>query len=146
MSTNEQVRVEFLKKLDTKGLVDRLFTLENELEQAMLTESEYKYVHAHDFAGYNSDSRAVEEIMAALMPPADKKTVDQRKAWLTLQRKDNDELREATIKQHQVVFNNEQNHIRTEMINRKLENVRIVLKLKTQQIAFLASGFLENNE
>jgi hypothetical protein len=84
MSTNEQVRVEFLKKLDTKGLVDRLFTLENELEQAMLTESEYKYVHAHDFAGYNSDSRAVEEIMAALMPPADKKTVDQRKAWLTL--------------------------------------------------------------
>jgi hypothetical protein len=32
------------------------------------------------------------------------------------------------------------------MINRKLENVRIVLKLKTQQIAFLASGFLENNE
>ncbi len=137
--------VEFLNKLDTKRLVERLAELETQLENAMLHEADYKYQNASYLSGYNSDSRSVEEIMASLIPPTDKKTVDQRKAWLLLQRKENNELAAAIKQQHEVAFHNEQNRIEVEMLNRKLEGVRVVLRLKTQQIAFLASDFLKEH-
>lgn len=134
-------KTEFLKNLDTRSLVSRIHQLEEELEISLLQEARYKFENAEYLSSYASDCRAVEEIMSALEPPyrEDGKamTIDQRKVWLTRQRKENPELVEATTKQHNVAFMNEQNHIKVETVLKRLEGVRIVLTLKTAQIRFL---------
>lgn len=134
-------KTDFLKNLDTKQLVARMHQLEDELEHSLIQESEHKKLHAEYLSSYASDCRAVDEIMATLEPPyrEDGKamTVDQRKVWLTRQRKENPELVEAIAKQHNVAFLNDQNHIKVETVLKRLEGVRIVLTLKTAQIRFL---------
>ena len=113
--------------------------LEDELEQGLVQESEFKRQNAEFLASYSSDCRAVEEIMAGLEPPEQlgKLTVDQRKSWLTKQRKANQFLVEAIRKQHDVAFQNENNHIKVEMLAKRIEGIRAVLALKTAQIRFL---------
>jgi len=134
-------KTDFLKSLDTKSLVNRMHILEEELEQCLQQESAYKFANSEYLASYSSDCRAVEEIMAGLEPPSREggkaMTVDQRKVWLTKQRKENPELVEAISRQHNVTFVNEQNRIRVEITHKRLEGVRIVLVLKTAQIRFL---------
>lgn len=146
---SRMVKLGFLKELDTKSLVNRMHTLEDELFQALQQESEFKFAHAEYLASYSSDCRAVEEIMAGLEPPhleppnrsishhRSVMTVDQRKVWFTRQRKENPELAMAITKQHDVAVMNDQHRIRVEIIHKRLEGVRIVLSLKTAQIRFL---------
>lgn len=138
---NEKRKTEFLKNLDTKQLTARMHQLEDELENSLSQESQYRYLNSEYLASYNSDCRAVDEIMAGLEPPyrEDGKTmtIDQRKAWLTRQRKENILLGSAIAKQREVAFLNEQNHIKVEMVLKRLEGIRLVLALKTTQIKFL---------
>jgi len=128
-----------LESLETKTLVERLYKYEEELETAFKAELEYKRYNSASLAGHSSDCRAVEEILAALDPPEElgKLTVDQRKAWLMRQRKENSELKAAIELQHHVAFNNEQNSVATQMIAKRLEGVKAVMALRTAQIRFL---------
>lgn len=113
--------------------------LEDELGLSLLQESEFKHQNATYLASYSSDCRTVEEITAGLDPPEmlGKLTVDQRKSWLTRQRKENQFLAEAIMLQHEVAFQNDNNHIKVELLVKRIEGIRAVLALKTAQIRFL---------
>ena len=132
-------RTNFLKGLDTKSLVSRLHQLEDELEQALLYEAEFKRLNAEYLTAYANDCRAVEDILAQLKPPESlgKLTVDQRKSWLTRERTDNGDVAAAIARQFDVAFQNENNHIKVEAILKRLEGIRTVLILKTAQLKFL---------
>ena len=130
-------KTDFLKGLDTKSLVSKMQQYENELEQRLLQESNFKRQNAEYLSSYSSDCRAVDYILASLDPPEGKMTVDQRKLWLTKQRTTYPELRDAISNQYTVAFQNDQNHIEVEMLVKRLEGIHIVLALKTAQIKFL---------
>jgi len=66
-------------------------------------------------------------------------TEAEKKAWLERQRKEDTELFAAIDKQKQVAFLLDGSQIQTEMAKRRLDGIRAVLALRTQQIAFLAA-------
>lgn len=139
---NVHTKTRVLKDLDTKSLTSRMYQLENDLEQALSEEAKFKHDNASYLSSYSSDCKAVDEIMAGLRPPAElgKLTVDQRKSWLTEQRTENPELKQAIEKQQDVAFQNENNRIKVDMLVKRLEGVHAVLSLKTAQIKFLTEG------
>lgn len=136
-------KMEILKSLDTKSLIERLQQYEDALEEAMREESEFK-AENHRFLG-SGDCQEIKEILAELAVQAPetneagkKTTIADREAWLLRQRTENQKLAKAIAKQRQVAFLIDNHRIKVEMARRRLEGIRSVLALKTQQIAFLA--------
>lgn len=143
MELEEKVRI--LKSLDTKSLIEKLRQYEDGLEKAMTEEADFK-AQNHSFLG-SGDCQEVKRILAELSVQAPetnsagkKLTIADKEAWLMRQRTENKELSEAIQKQRQVAFLIDDHQIKVEMTRRRLEGIRAILALKTQQIAFLASG------
>lgn len=140
-------KIKLLNKIDTKPLITKLHEYENELEkalndQAMFVAKEYEYICTR-----GNDCQAVKAILAELLvqapetgPEGKKTTVADREAWLQTQRKTNKELSEAMMRQRQAAFLVDDWQIKVEMTKKRLEGVKIVLGLRTQQVAFLASN------
>ena len=140
-------KIEILRRLDTKALIQKLSEYEDELQKAMTAEADFKNSNHQFLASSTSDCQEVKRIIAelAIKTPETNKSgkkmiVAERDAWLLRQRTENKELAEAIAKQRQVTFLLDDHQIKVEMVRRRLEGTRAVLALKTQQIAFLASN------
>lgn len=138
-------KVKILKSLGTKDLITKLHECEEELEKGMKSEAEFK-AQNHSYLG-SGDCQEVKRLLAELAvqaPDANeagkKTTVADREAWLAKQRTENKELAAAIIKQREVSFLTNDWQIKVESTRRRLEGIRGILALKTQQLAFLASG------
>lgn len=143
MEIEEKIKV--LKSRETKSLVEKLHQAEDALEKAMRDEADFK-AQNHGYLG-SGDCQEVKRILAELAAQAPetneagkKMTIADKDAWLLRQRTENKELSDAIIKQRQVVFLVDDHQIKVEMARRRLEGIRSVLALTTQQLAFLASG------
>lgn len=141
MEIEEKVRI--LKSLETKGLIEKIHQYENELEQAMVAEADFK-AQNHSFLG-SGDCQEVKRILAELAVQAPetneagkKMTVADKEAWLLRQRTENKELADAIVKQRQVSFLVDDHQIKVEMAKKRLEGARAVMALRTAQINFLA--------
>ncbi|MBA7645325.1 hypothetical protein ES703_53080 [subsurface metagenome] len=142
MEIEEKIRI--LKSLNTKGLIQKLHQYEDELQKAMTDEATFKSQN-HNYLG-SGDCQEVKRILAELAAQAPstkedskKTTIADREAWLQKQRKENKELSTAIAKQQQVAFLVDDHEIKVEMARRRLTSATVVLALKTQQLAFLAS-------
>ena len=134
-----------LKQLETKELIIRIETAEQEYEQCLRTEAMYKEQQYGFLCSGINDCQEVKSrlaVLAAQAPADDKgKAMSAAKvdAWLTQQRKDDPELAKLIYGQRDTAFNMENNRIRIEIAKRKLERLRAVLELKIAQIRFLTS-------
>ena len=143
MEIEEKLRI--LKSLDTKNLIEKLNQYEGELQEVMASEAMFKNQN-HGYLG-SGDCQEVKRILAELAVQAPeakedgkKTTVADREAWLQKQRTENKELNEAIQKQREVSFLIDDHAIKMEVARRRLAGATAVLALKTQQLAFLASG------
>ena len=143
MKIDEKILI--LKSRETKNLVERLHQAEDALEKAMIAEADFKNAN-HGYLG-SGDCQEVKRILAELSaqtPEADgtgkKLTIPDKENWLAKQRTENKELNEAIQKQRQVSFLLDDHEIKVEMAKKRLDGIRAVLALTTQQLAFLASG------
>jgi hypothetical protein len=137
-------KIEILKRLDTKSLIEKLHQYEDELEKAMIAEAKFK-AENHSFLG-SGDCQEVKRILAELAAQAPetngagkKMTIADKEAWLLRQRTENKGLSDAIAKQREVSFLCDDYQIRIEMAKRHLAGVTAILALKTAQINFLAS-------
>lgn len=140
-----QQKIAILRKFDTKPLISKLSEYEGELETALREQAEFKSQH-HQFLG-SGDCQKVKQILAELSARAPetneagkKMTVSDKEIWLQKQRTENKELSEAIQKQRQVSFLMDDCEIKLEMARRRITSATALLALRTQQIAFLASG------
>ena len=140
-------KLEILRKLDTKSLIDKIHQYEDELETAMRDDTSYKDLNYEYLASGTNDCQAIKIILAELLAQAPetneegskKLTVADKEAWLTRQRKENQELSGAINRQKNTAFSADNNQITIEMAKKRLESAKAVLNLKTSQINFLAS-------
>lgn len=134
-------KIQALKALNTKGLIDLLPDLEEKLEAALREEASFRDLNAGFVSSGVSDCAEVKRMTAELAtqgPGDDKKhTVEELKSWLTLQRTENEELANALGRQKDVAFQLENIRINIEMAKKRLENIHKVLTLRTAQIEFL---------
>lgn len=130
-------RCAILKALDTKRLVANLVDAEVEFEKALQAETNYKNVNYTYLCTFNSDSSEVKSLESDLVFKAQGKNDMERKAWLTLQRKENEQLKCAIDKQRSVAFDLETLHNKVEIARKRLEGLRAVIELKTAQIIFM---------
>jgi len=142
METLEKLNI--LKYLDTKSLIEKLHEYENALEEEMRAEATFK-AQNHGFLG-SGDCQEVKRILAELAvkgpeTPEDGKklTVSDKETWLLRQRTENKELSEAIAKQRQAAFVLDDHQIKVEMAKKRMEGTRAVLALKTAQLNFWAS-------
>lgn len=142
MEMEEKLKI--LKKLDTKSLIGKIYQYENELQNALIAEANFKNSN-HSFLG-SGDCQEVKRILAELTTQAPetneagkKTTISDKENWLAKQRTENKELSEAIAKQRQVAFLIDDYQIKVEMARRRVTSITTILTLRTQQIAFLAS-------
>jgi len=140
-----EVKLMILKSLDTKNLMAKLHQYEDELQKEMTAEADFK-AQNHGYLG-SGDCQEVKHLLAELAAQAPetndagkKTTIADKEVWLQKQRTENKELSDAIVKQRQVSFLANDWQIKVEMARRRLEGIRNILALKTQQLAFLASG------
>lgn len=151
--TNEQ-KLELLRYFRTKELIERMNRLEDELETALREEASFKNLNTGYLASYGSDCSEVERLLSELSIRAPetvridtvtvpgetrekKMTAQDRTAWLTLLRTQDQGVIAAINRQHSTAFNLDNLRITTEMVKKRLEGVKTVLSLKTAQIEFL---------
>ena len=135
---NRNRKIQALKGLDTRKLIDMLPELEAKLGTLLFEENSFKNLNIGYLASGDRDCAEVKRIMAELtIASLGNAKKAQQEAWLTKQRTENDELTRAIARQHDVAFNLENMRIDIEMAKKKLENVHKVLALKTAQIQFL---------
>ncbi len=137
-------KVEILKRLDTKALVEKLHQYENELETALREAASFKDLN-RGYLSSTGDCQETKKLLAELSAQAPeaneagkKMTQADKEVWLQRQRTDNLELAAAVAKQKDTAFILENNEIKADMARRRLAGATAVLALKTQQIAFLA--------
>lgn len=132
-------KIVFLEKLGTKEIIERINRYEEDLEKKLYEEAGYRSLNAAHLGGYNSDSMTVDLLLSEKMleTPEDLKNSDQRKAWLTLQRKKDEQIQGSINLQKNITFELERLHIEVEMARRRLESNRAFLALRTAQIEFL---------
>ena len=140
-------KLEILRNLDTKGLVEKIQQYQDELEQALREQASFKELNrGYLTSGSTSDCPEVKRIMAELtvQDPATseagkKMTLADKEVWLQKQRVEHKELSEAIQKQRMATFLIDDHEIKVEMARRRLTGVIAIMALRTQQIAFLAS-------
>lgn len=141
----DEGKLELLRGLGTKDLMERMHELENALEKAMHEENNLKGTNTGYLASHGSDCSEVEMELAALsikapetLPGTEKKmTAQDRTAWLTLQRRQNTRVAAAINRQESVAFLLDSIKITVETTKKRLEGVRAILALRTAQIEFL---------
>lgn len=140
-------KVKILKRLNTKGLIEKLHEYEDGLQGTMNEQMGFTATNHNLLASRGSDCQEVKRILAELkiqIPETNKAgkklTVADKENWLSLQRKENKELLEAITKQKEATFVLDDYQVRIEMAKKRLEGIRAVLALRTAQINFLASG------
>lgn len=143
MEPEEKVRI--LKHLDTKNLITKLHQYEGELDKALKDEMSFK-AQNHQYLG-SGDCQEVKRILAELaaqIPETNeagkKMTLADKETWLVKQRTENKELSDAIVKQREVSFLVDDHQIKVDIARRRLAGAIAVLALRTQQLAFLASG------
>ena len=140
---NRNKKIQALKTLDTKRLVDLLPELEEKLEQALRDEVSFRNLNIGYCSSGVSDCGEAKRITAELAikgmlrEDLKKPTAEETKNWLILQRTENDELSGALARQNDVAFELENLRISIEMVKKRLENIHKVLSLRTAQIEFL---------
>jgi len=72
-------------------------------------------------------------------PNGKKATVEEKRAWVELQKRDNPAFKEILQKQAEVGFQLEDFRIRQEALKRKSDRLRALLRIREAQIRFLAS-------
>lgn len=154
MKIDEKVLI--LKKLDTRGLIEKMFQKENELEEALEEFALFKNENRpYLTSGVSSDCQQVKALLAELAvigPSVDfslskaflieqgkKFTSGEREIWLQRQRTENQELCAAIRTQKEISFQAENNEIKIEMLKRRLDSTRAILHLKRAQIDFLTT-------
>lgn len=143
-SMNILEKLDVIKSLDTKGLIDTIRTAEFDLEQALREELQFRSEQVDYIAGKSADCNAVKAIEAELnaQAPASadgkKMTVDEKKAWLERQRKENKDFADAITKQRMADFTAGDFTIKIEMLRIKLNDLRGLLALRTSQITFFS--------
>ncbi len=144
MEPEEKIRI--LKHLDTKNLIEKLRKYEDELETALREAASFKDLN-RGYLSSTGDCQEVKKLLAELRaqtPAANeagkKFTLADKEDWLQKQRTENQELATAIAKQKDTAFLLENNEIKTDMAHRRLTGTIAILALKTQQLAFLASG------
>jgi len=143
MEIEDKLRI--LKSLDTKNLIAKLRQYEDELQETMTAEADFK-AQNHGYLG-SGDCQEVKRILGELSAQAPetngagkKTTIAAREAWLLRQRTENKELSDAIQKQRQVAFLIDDHEIKVEMARRRLAGATTVLALRTAQITFLAGS------
>jgi len=140
-----QAKIEKLKQLKTKELIEAIEKAEQDYERALRQESSFKDQMSGFLCGASNDCQAVKAKLAELaaQAPADEKgkpmPAAKVEAWLITQRTTNRDLIELIEQQRSTAFTLENNRISSEMARRRLERMRAVLELKTAQINFLAA-------
>ena len=139
-------KILILKSRETKGLVERLHQTEDALETALRDAASFKDLN-RGYLSSTGDCQEVKKLLAetraqtpATNEAGKKFTLADKEDWLQGQRTGNLELVAAIAKQKDTAFLLENNEIEVDMTRRRLEGIRAVLALATQQIAFLASG------
>ena len=140
-------KLEILRKIGTKSLIQKLHECETELEKVMQDQADFTSQSYEYTTSRGSECSKVKEKIAELSFQAPetneagkKTTVAEREAWLLGQRKLDKELSDALAQQQVVAFLQDDHQIKVEMAKRRLEGIKAVIALKTQQIAFLAGG------
>ena len=143
MNMDEKLKI--LKSLDTKALGVKIRQYEDDLEQAMRGEADFK-AQNRDYLG-SGDCQEVKRILAELAVQAPetneagkKTTIADRDVWVQKQRTENKELSEAITKQRQVAFLLSDYEIKLEMTRRRLTGAIAVMALKTAQVTFIAGN------
>ena len=139
---NRNKKIQALKGLDTLKLINMLPELEDKLEVALREEVSLRNLNIGYLASGDKDCAEVKRMMAEMVfiaPTIDgkKMNLNDREAWLTKHRTENNELTRAIERQHEVAFNLENMRIDIEMAKKKLENIHKILALRTAQIQFL---------
>ena len=137
-------KIQALKNLNTGPLIKMLAQQEEALEAALRDEARVRDLNIGYLASGTNDCAEVKRILAELSlqaPDIDGKklTVAEREAWLTLQRSENRELMAALDRQRTTAFELENLRITSEMVKKRLENIKVVLGLRTAQIEFLTT-------
>lgn len=136
---NRNNKIQALKNLDTKRLIDQMIETENKLDAALREELNFKDLNAGYLSSTGSDCAEVKHLQAVLhnTPRETKMTAPEVAAWLTIQRKENHELADAIERQRSVAFQLGNFELNIEMLKRRLEGQRGVLYLRTAQVKFL---------
>lgn len=136
---NRNRKIEALKGLDTKRLIEQMVETEDKLDTALREEHSYKDLNAGFLSSAGTDCAEVKAILAELhnQPRAEKMTANDVAAWLRTQRTENNRLASAISKQQVIAFNLGNMQLTTEALKRRLDGIHKVLHLKTAQIRFL---------
>lgn len=134
---NRNRKIQALKGLDTKKIIDLIPELEDKFEKSLREEASFRNLNIGYLATSDRDCAEVKRITAELSVEAPDGNVKEKEAWLTRQRTENAELSGAINRQREVAFTIENMRIDAEMAKKKLENIHKVLALKTAQIEFL---------
>ena len=141
-----ETKLQILRQLDTKSLIQKISEYENALETALRESSSFKDLN-RGYLSSTGDCQEVKKILAETRTQAPETKEDGKKLiaadrddWLQKQRTENQELADALAKQKDIAFQLENNEITCDMARRRLAGAIAVMNLKTQQIAFLAGN------
>jgi hypothetical protein len=138
-------KIELLNNIGTDTLIKNLEEQDEALLKLLTEESEFRASNYSYVASHNDDSPEVKNIISELMlnPPLNtdgkKLTVAQLEAWVSTQRFQYPQLREAIQKQDEIKFQLENYRISIETTKKKTETLKAIIGLRTAQINFLAS-------
>jgi len=135
---NRANKVKILRDLNTKPLLENIPNLEDKLEQALRAEASFCDLN-YGFLSGTGDCAEVKAFEAGLRAriPSELKNKEERDAWLTKQRKDDDELYGLIQAQKSTSFLHDGCKTDIEMAKKKLDNTLAVIRIKTAQIEFL---------
>jgi len=139
-------KLEILKNLDTKNLMERVHQYEDALEKALREQASFKNLNYEYLAGRDGHCLAVNNMLAELiskmpeMKGNKRLSAAEKEAWLQRQYTENKGLSAAMAKQKDVAFLTDTNEINIEIAKKRLESTRGVLALRTAQIRFLTEA------
>jgi len=136
---SRNAKIQALKSLDTKALIDQIIKTEKDLDAALRDELTFKDLNAGLLSSAGSDCAKVKHILAELhnSPRESKMTANDVAAFLTLQRTQNKELSEAIEAQRSTAFQLGNLQLNIESLRRRLDGLHGVLYLRTAQVKFL---------
>jgi len=134
---SRKAKIQALKDLDTKALIERIIITEAELESALRDEINFRDINAGYLSSGNSDCGEVKRILAGLANQAPGKNKEERDAWLISQRTENTDLKDAIDLQKNHAFQHATLQINIDTFRRRLDGLHGVLYLRTAQIKFL---------
>jgi len=136
---NRANKVKILRDLNTKPLLENIPHLEDKLEEALRAEASFCDLHYGYLCSGAGDCAEVKTFEAGLRAriPAELKNKEERDAWLTKQRKEDEELFALIQEQKSTSFLLDGCKTDIEMAKKKLDNTLAVIRIKTAQIEFL---------